>query len=1538
MPQINRVRVNNVKYNFGTQFYDDFMMRFNCRNTIYDLANGGGKSLLMLLLMQNMIPNCTLDEKQPIEKLFRKGSGNTCIHSLVEWKLDSHCQRDGYRYMTTGFCARKARSAEEREESEMKEVRNTTALDVLGSSSSYSGAISQDNTSIEYFNYCIFYKQFGANDIKNLPLAHDGERVTYNGLKAYLRDVTKEDKGIEVHIFDRKGDYQSFISKYGIYESAWEIVRGINKTEGHVRTYFETNYRTSRKVVEDLLIEEIIQKSYNNRLSVDNDDTMMAQTLLDIKDKLIELSRKNSQISNYDNQMEVLGHFKEYVGTYNEFYGNKKKTEESLYKMYASAVRMASDKQSELDAHDKKNAETLKELEEKKKNIAVAKVLSEKKSLREIEVLVKNSTDVLTQKKNRIEDVKKRLMLMESANDYCDYIGYEKELLKVDTALDNRMREDEDITSELAELAGEYKVYYEKHIKEFKDMTQTAAQDEKQAYDMLEEAKDNHRNAEKDCAVVLGLRDNLQEKIGENEIKQQKLCGEYGVLVADTAGEELEKCSSHMADINADIDNIQKEIEEDTKQIYKVQEQINLLKTRKNLLEESILRMDEQSQMLRDNADRLSDIERVYGVKLADDLDEAILAAYTKMNTEYNEQSRAYDKLNKYIEALKAGSYYMDSPERNVFKDYLCNMYGEDVVEGHEWVSQLNESEREELLKRIPFAEYGFVVKNDFDRVKNNDALSAFGRGTQIYPVISEKILKDTKTSIDKDMIVFAFKGMDFLRDDAKRNVEIMTASEELDNINVSMQKLSERKQIVWEDYTFVVKYEAIAGNAHIKAVENAKDEFANVEEQLSKIVGGTDAYKEKKQTDTAKLDDFRKQSEKLAKQIEGLKNIVALYEEVSEEQSQLKIYNDKLAKAERTIIECAAHLDKMREEYIKANEYKDNADKRYTELVYNWENNFSKFYSENIDSQDGTLMAENADSSDSTLTVADSDNTVADADVSDKVSVENTAKEYTDEDIRELTGRFTGLKDILMNKNADLTDKEALKSHLELSMKKCIDSIGYRGESIENLKELYAQGKISVSSAEKLHEISDELEKLQNEYSESDRELGMKEAMLNRIEGSVSYAVSQIEERFGVYEEFECDNPDDYVNNNIIIVNSLEKKLKEEAGAGKKLEGELKDIQVCRKDIERIMTNAGIEVPDEETLKKTDIKYSDYSKLNKEYEQTAKEYSSILKLEYKKVDEFARYKAKLIDELKKYNADDLATQISMSVNMPKDEQQTHTLIVSIDETNSYIELEKTRVHKGIEDMEKIKDNFENRCIQTCSNIRTELERLPKLSHIKMDNEDISIISLVIPYVKESEYKEKMSGYIDETIEAAESFKNQDERFRYIRNRLTWKRLFSVIVTDMNSIRINLYKRERIKDQSRYLRYEEAVGSTGQSQGIYIQFLIAIINYISNINTVSDGGITGNTIFIDNPFGAAKDIYIWEPIFKLLAVNHIQLIVPARGATPAITSRFDVNYILGQKMADNRQQTVVVDYYSNVKEQELEYTRMNYEQASFDFI
>ena len=45
-----------------------------------------------------------------------------------------------------------------------------------------------------------------------------------------------------------------------------------------------------------------------------------------------------------------------------------------------------------------------------------------------------------------------------------------------------------------------------------------------------------------------------------------------------------------------------------------------------------------------------------------------------------------------------------------------------------------------------------------------------------------------------------------------------------------------------------------------------------------------------------------------------------------------------------------------------------------------------------------------------------------------------------------------------------------------------------------------------------------------------------------------------------------------------------------------------------------------------------------------------------------------------------------------------------------------------------------------------------------------------------------------------------------------------------------------------------------------------------------------------------------------------------------------------MNYILGQKLIDGRQQTVVVDYRSQTDEKELEYSALAYEQETFSFL
>lgn len=1495
MPQINRIRVNNVKYNFGTQVYDDFMMRFNCSNTIYDLANGGGKSLLMLLLLQNVIPNCTLDDKQPIEKLFRPGGGNTVIHSLVEWKLDACYQKDNYKYMTTGFCARGAKASGDEDDDKPVDSLTEGSID-----SAQGSRASGRNTSVEYFNYCIFYREFGDNDIKNLPLVSNGERITYNGLKAYLRELEKKDFSVSVYIFDRKGDYQNFISQYGIFESQWEIIRGINKTEGHVRTYFETNYRTSRKVVEDLLIEEIIQKSFNNKLGVDNDEGKMAQTLLDIKDKLLELSKKHARISAYDSQMSAIDNFSDYVNTFVEFYNRKGELENQLFQRLVACKREIVAQERAQEALEKLLEKMQQEMVSEQRSIQTAEIISEQRSLRDVEAMAADSEKSLEASDRQLAELKCKLMQMESANDYADYVNYLKELEIVSETINNRMREKSDITSELKSIA--------KLIKEDNDIKEAsiterlkvAESNMKRNKATLDEAKAALDEARKNHTVKSSFVAFTEQEIAGEEKQLAALMEKAGLIVAENAEEEIEVVNEQTAHEKYLLDEKSRRYEEASKKLSQCNADISGLAVRNEILRQELDRTQEIIGRRAEDEERLESLQNVYNAVGCKELSGQVFAIYQKMEEEYRQTEREYNHLQKYIDNAKNGSYTLDNPLRDKLREYLESHYGEDVVEGQEWFKTLNNGQKRDVFKRAPFVEYSFIIKNDFERIKEDSALLNFERGAFAIPVISEQILYDTKLEVNKELVAFAMKDMAFLRDESRLESELAVAGEELENLRLKMEKQKDRKQVVWEDYIFVTGQSALVSQGQLVDGDKIKAQleansvnWAELEQSAKLLTKDIKEMQAGIEEGKDKLAEYRRRLEILNMTKENRDRLSKKYDSLNEGREATKQAEDNVAEASLAVSEAE-------NSYAVSNEMYANAAEALSALKNDWENNYQFYYDADLASEKG--------------------------------------EELKSLDRDRLESRFFGLKAVLDKENVDMADKEALMNHYRVSMEKCRNAIEYRGSSFEDIKNGFEEGVITKSEDVQLQNIKSQINEIKAASKKQREELQAQSALMNRLQGSIAHGINQIEERYGAFEPFECENPENFMRQHKELIKKLGNNIKEVQAKHQLGVKNLKDIYVIEKDLERIVSGAGMTIPEvgakEEVTDGITFRPEDITA----YEDVSKEYDKHMKMAYRKRDEFDKQKQKLMDLLVGFDAGELAGEIRTSVKMPEDRSQTEQLVERLKETNTFIQLEKDRVAKGIEDMERIKDNFENRCIQTCSNIKTELDRLSKLSNITLDDEIISIISLHIPYIKEELYKERMSSYIDETIMIAESFKSTEERLKYIRNRLTWKRMFSVIVTDMNGVRIDLYKRERIKDQSRYLKYEEAVGSTGQSQGIYIQFLIAIINYISSINAESKASsLIGKTIFIDNPFGAAKDIYIWEPIFKLLKTNHVQLIVPARGATPAITGRFDVNYILGQKLVDKRQQTVVVNYYSKTNQNQMEYTRMDYEQASFEF-
>lgn len=1503
MPQINRIRVNNVKYNFGTQYYDDFMMRFNCSNTIYDLANGGGKSLLMLLLLQNIIPNCTLDEKQPIEKLFRAGGGNTVIHSLIEWKLDSCYMKDNFKYMTTGFCARKARGEQENDESFFSENVSCDAAQ--------SGAI-RTNSSIEYFNYCIFYREFGDNDIKNLPLVSNGERITYNGLKAYLRELEKKDFGVSVKIFERKGDYQSFLSQYGIFESQWEIIRGINKTEGHVRTYFETNYRTSRKVVEDLLIEEIIQKSFNNRLGVDNDEGKMAQTLMDIKDKLVELSKKRAGINSYDSQMVVIDEFADYVSKFSDLYKRNQELEKQVYDLLTACKYevIAQEKNSaSLDnLIDKMN----EEMESEQKNIQIAQIISEKNSLDAVMDLISINSKGLEGIDRQIKELSEKLTLMESVNDYKDYISYEKSFMEISEAINNRMKSHEDILSSLRTIAD---LIYDRNsvrINELEDKCSIAKQDVLKRENILKDAEEKLSEIIKKLTVDESFVKFTQAELENDEKQLAVLMEKSGLLVAENAYTQQLEIKEKLKNERALLEKDQQYFEQISEKLTQCNADMSGLLIHNKLLGTELEKAAVTGRQVSEDADKIQNLKKIYNAADLQDLAAVTLNLFKSMDRECEKAADEAGKLQTFIENAENGIYKFNSLERNKLKEYLAAHYGDDIEEGHEWFSKLNPGQRRDVLKRTPFIEYGFIVKGDFEKIKYDMALQQFGYGAYVVPLISEQILIDTKLEVNKELIAFAMNDLSFLRDEKSLNSKINVAKEELDMLNEKLLKDNDKKMVVWEDYMFTVRYMAVCDDT--KLVDENK-----IRAQIKK---NTDAYhklsaiKEKCKLDVSELEKSIETRKETIAQYVRTEELIAMAVEKNSEISQKY---DSLRAAKESEKQTELILQSCREEQQRAKQQLDasksvlaSVNESFVKLREELEVNYRQYHE-----SDGIRLNENEKADYAAL----SDN--------------------------ELESKFFGLKQIIDKETVDVADKEALKEHYRISMAKCKRLIEYRGSLFSEVKEQYNSGMVTESKATQLLDIKYKLNELNKASKDRRGELDAQNALMNRLDGSIAHAMHQLEEKYGEVQLFKCENPENFISQHKELVKKLAANIKDVLLERQQQQKKLKDIYIIEKDLERIAKNAGLTVPDLEAVSLGDANGvgstvpafdGDLSSINIfGYEDVCKEYDIHLKRIDKTEDEFNKRRQLLIESLNSFGAGELAHEVGKSVEFPQNEEQTILLAQNLRETNKFIELEKQRISKGIEDMEQIKDNFENRCLQTCSNIKNELDRLHKLSTITMDDETISIISLSVPYIKEELYKERMSSYIDETVIMAESFKEPSERLKYIRNRLTWKRLFSVIVTDMNAVRIDLYKRERIKDQSRYLKYEEAVGSTGQSQGIYIQFLIAVINYISSINASSkDGAVLGKTIFIDNPFGAAKDIYIWEPIFKLLKTNHVQLIVPAMGATPAITGRFDVNYILGQKLIDSRQQTVVVDYYSKTSQAQMEYTRMDYNQVTLD--
>ena len=801
-------------------------------------------------------------------------------------------------------------------------------------------------------------------------------------------------------------------------------------------------------------------------------------------------------------------------------------------------MRESDKKDKELKSQDDLITKMYDELAHEKEAIAVAEVMSEKNSMAGVESLVNETRKSLELKNAAIAEARGKLSLMESAGDYKDYAEYEKSYKGLQIAIDNRLREDTDITAELKILAAGYRKFYETETRRLKEKLDIAANRVKALEVRLSEAKDNLRNADKEAAGLGSLSDNLENEIQELQTQLGAALSEAGTVVCENASEEYDKSFRDKELLKNEETRMSEKFNDVQQQLMSLNETISANKALIDIFTEQSEKLEKADEAGNADTERMGKIREIYSADNDEAMLSVILETYQKMRSEYTEECKAAKELESFIDNARKGTYICKSPERDRLKEYLESQYGSDVVEGHEWFANLNAGQKRDVLKRTPFIEYAFIIKDDFERIKADEMLKDFGKGAAAYPVISEQVLIDTKLEINKDLIVFALKDMSFLRDEAKLETQIKLAQEELESHKAQVGKLADRMELVWNDYTFALVYNAASGNVDASEAEAIRLKIADSEAAIIEAEKKRSVLNEVKEQLSRNLAQTRDDIEEKEAACSLLSRIMEMNTSIDKKYERLKGLKADVDSARNRIYECEEAAASANSEYDTARDFEDSTRKAYDEIIKSWEEQYAPYYDENV-------------------------------------SIEIDDDTYRlDKD--EIESRFTGLKTALSQKNSDFADKQALMNHLSASMNKCRDAIEYRGYTFDDIKAKYEAGEIMAAGSQQLRTAKDALNNLVKGSDSVREELESQEALLNRLEGSIAHGINQIENNYGSFNEFPCDDPDGFITQHKALIKKLEDNTKVQEKTHRQMSDSLKDILVCRKDLERIVSDAG--------------------------------------------------------------------------------------------------------------------------------------------------------------------------------------------------------------------------------------------------------------------------------------------------------------------------------------------------------------------------
>ncbi len=266
MSKINAVRLINLNYNNNAIRISDETFRLNGESTLFSLRNGGGKSVLVQMMMAPFVHKRYQNAKdRPFAGYF---TTNKPTFILVEWKLDQ-----GAGYVLTGMMVRKNQEISEESQEELETI----------------------NFIAEYKNHC-------PQDIDSLPVVEKTKKdVTLKSFHAcrQLFETYKREREIPFFYYDmnqaaQSKQYFDKLTEYQIHYKEWEtIIKKVNVKESGLSDLF-ADCKDEKGLVEKWFLEAVENKLNKDRNRMKEFQDIMWKYTCQYKDNQSKIERRDT--------------------------------------------------------------------------------------------------------------------------------------------------------------------------------------------------------------------------------------------------------------------------------------------------------------------------------------------------------------------------------------------------------------------------------------------------------------------------------------------------------------------------------------------------------------------------------------------------------------------------------------------------------------------------------------------------------------------------------------------------------------------------------------------------------------------------------------------------------------------------------------------------------------------------------------------------------------------------------------------------------------------------------------------------------------------------------------------------------------------------------------------------------------------------------------------------------------------------------------------------------------------------------------------